>query len=95
MVELVKISLFESCGNYTQVYFDFKKPLIHKSLNLLEERLPEELFFRINRQQIINLKFIAKVEPWFNGSLKIIMKSGQDLEVSRRHSSRFKSMLSL
>ncbi|PIP80586.1 MAG: DNA-binding response regulator [Gammaproteobacteria bacterium CG22_combo_CG10-13_8_21_14_all_40_8] len=95
MVELQKIIYFESIGNYCRVYFDKQQPLIHKSLNQLEKRLPLDLFFRVNRQQMINLKFIQDVVPWFSGNLKLILKNGTEIEVSRRHASRFKNMLSL
>lgn len=95
MAKLVNISVFESCTNYTKVHFEGNSPLIHKSLNQLEERLPKSTFFRANRQQIINLNFIVSVEPWFNGNLRILLQGNVEVEVSRRHSNRFKNMLSL
>ena len=95
MLELVKIVHFTSCGNYTEVHFDGHKPLIHRSLNQLEQRLPGQLFFRANRQQIINIKKIASVELSIAGGLTVIMQDGSNVDVSRRHSSRFRQMLSL
>ena len=95
LVELNNIHLIESCGNYCQVYFDGHKPLIHKSLNQLEQRLPGDLFFRANRQQIINLKAIKGVELEVNNNLIIMLKTEQKVEISRRHTSRFKQLLSL
>jgi two-component system, LytTR family, response regulator len=95
ITQLTTISLFESCGNYTHVYFDGKKPLIHKSLNQLEQRLPIQHFFRANRQHIVNIKFISQLEPWINGGLKLTMLDQQEIEVSRRLSARFKNLMSL
>jgi len=95
MVNLNKVSMFESCGNYTHIHFDGNRPMIHKSLNQLEKRLPSELFFRANRQQIINLKCIKKVEPWINGNLQLTLINDTAIEISRRHTSRFKNLLSL
>lgn len=94
-VKLGDIRMFESVGNYSRIYFSDGKPLIHKSLNYLESVLDPETFFRINRQQIINLKHIEKLDSWFNGKLKIRLKSGEELEVSRRQSNRIKAMFSL
>ncbi len=94
MVKLSTIQLFEISGNNTQVYFEGNKPLIYKSLNQIESKLPEELFFRANRQQIINLKHIENVVPWFNGKLKITLTNQIEIEISRRASSEFKSKLS-
>lgn len=94
-VKLVDISLFESEGNYVRVYFDNFRPLIHRSLNALDERLDEKLFFRASRKHIINLKWIEKIEPWFNGGLMVSLKGGQKVEISRRQATKFKEKLSL
>ena len=94
LVKLKDISLFEIVGNYTQVYFEDKKPLIYKSLAQVEEKLPTEVFFRANRQQIININHVKKVVSWFNGKLKIEMNSGEEIEISRRQSYLFKEQLS-
>ncbi|WP_341221919.1 LytTR family DNA-binding domain-containing protein [Polaribacter atrinae] len=94
LVKLKDISLFEIVGNYTRVFFDQKKPLIYKYLAQVEEKLPTEVFFRANRQQIININHVKKVVSWFNGKLKIEMNSGEEIEISRRQSYLFKEQLS-
>ncbi len=94
-VKLSDIRLFESVGNYAKVYFSSNKPLILKSLNALEERLDEKVFFRANRKHIVNLRMIEKVEPYFNGGLLLEIKGGEKIEVSRRQAVKFKEMMSL
>ena len=94
-VKLDDIRMFESVGNYSRVYFEEEKPLIHKSLAYLEKTLDPAVFFRINRQQIINLHHIGTLDTWFSGKLKIKLKSGEELEVSRRQSNRIKEMFSI
>lgn len=94
-VELEKIRLFESEGNYVRVYFDEFRPLILKSLNALTDRLSEKYFFRASRKHIINLRWIDKVETWFNGGLLVILKDGTKVEVSRRQSVKLKEMMAL
>ena len=93
-VKLADIRLFESVGNYAKVYFDSNKPLILKSLNALEDRLDERVFFRANRKHIINLHWIEKIEPFFNGGLLVELKGGEKIEISRRQSVKFKEMMS-
>ena len=95
LVKIGDISLFEIVGNYTRVFFEEKKPMLYKSLNQVEEKLPEDSFFRANRQQIINTNYIENVVPWFNGKLKLTMKNGEEVEVSRRQSYIFKDRMSL
>ena len=94
-VSLKDIRYFESEGNYVQVFFNEEKPLILKSLNLLEEKLDEAFFFRANRKNIVNLKHITNIENWFSGTLRITLKPTEHIEVSRRQSSKFKALMSL
>lgn len=94
-VRLSNVRLFESDGNYIKVYFDNFKPMIHKSLNALDERLDEKSFFRASRKHIINLGWVEGIEPWFNGGLVVTLKGGDRIEVSRRQAARFKEMMSL
>jgi two-component system LytT family response regulator len=94
LVKIGDISHFEIVGNYTRVFFQENKPLVYKSLNQIEEKLPRTSFFRVNRQQIINTNFIANVVPWFNGKLKLTMQNGEEVEVSRRQSYLFKDRMS-
>jgi two-component system LytT family response regulator len=94
LVKIKDISLFEIVGNYTRVFFECNKPLIYKSLAQIEEKLPSDVFFRANRQQIININHVKKVVSWFNGKLKIEMNTGEEIEISRRQSYIFKEQLS-
>jgi two-component system, LytTR family, response regulator len=94
-VSLQNIRLFESEGNYVRVYFDNYRPLILRSLNSLETRLPEKSFFRASRKHIINLKWVDTIETWFNGGLMVKLKGGQEVEISRRQAVRLKEIMSL
>jgi len=64
LVKIQDISLFEIVGNYTRVFFEKNQPLIYKSLAQIEEKLPKDVFFRANRQQIININHVNKVVSW-------------------------------
>jgi len=94
-VRLADVRMFESDGNYIKVYFENFKPMIHKSLNALDERLDERCFFRASRKHIINLSWVEGIETWFNGGLLVKLKGGDKIEVSRRQAAKFKDMMSL
>jgi two-component system LytT family response regulator len=94
-VSLANIRFFESDGNYIKVYFEANRPMIHKSLNALDDRLDERAFFRASRKHIINLSWVESIEPWFNGGLMVKLKGGDKVEVSRRQAAKFKDMMSL
>ncbi len=94
-VRLSDVRLFESDGNYIKVYFENFKPMIHKSLNALDERLDDRTFFRASRKHIINLNWVQNIETWFNGGLMVQLKGGEKVEVSRRQAAKFKDKMSL
>lgn len=94
-VTLSDIFLIESVGNYAKIHFQNKNPLLHKSLNYLEEKLPRDYFFRANRQQIINVNFIKNIVPFFNNTLQIVLQSGQKVDISQRQSVKFKDVMGI
>lgn len=95
-IELSSVRMFESDGNYVKVHFDNKRPLILRSLNLLEEQLDPEFFFRANRKFIINIHKITSIENWFNGGLNVELEGSTDkIEISRRQATKFKETYSL
>lgn len=94
-VQLKHVRLFEVDGNYTKIYFEDHSPMIPRTLNYLESKLDQKVFFRANRQQIINLKWVERIEPWFSGSIRIYLKGGHEVDVSRRQTQRFKDLMSL
>lgn len=93
-VPLSNIVFFESCGNYAKVFFDKFNPLILKSLNSLEERLPEKHFFRTSRTQIINVDKIEKVIVFSPSIYKLILINKKEILLSRRQSVKFREMMS-
>ncbi len=94
-VPVREISLLESEGNHTRIHVREARPMIYRSLNALEERLPQSLFFRANRSQIINFDWIESIENWFSGGLKVKMKDGAAVEMSRRQAVAFRERKAL
>jgi two-component system, LytTR family, response regulator len=94
-VKISDIIYFESNGNYTKVFFDKYKPMILKSLNLLEERLDEKHFFRTSRTQIVNVNKIEKITTYSSNTYKLILINNQEILLSRRQSVKFKDLMSL
>jgi two-component system LytT family response regulator len=95
IVRVPDIFLLESEGNYTRVWFGNERPLIRRSLNTLEEQLDTAVFFRASRKQMINLKWIEKVDIAVSGGLVVTLRGGQTVEMSRRQSARLREAMSL
>jgi two-component system, LytTR family, response regulator len=90
-----KVHLIESMDNYARLFFDDKNVFLKTSLNLLEQKLDESLFFRVNRAQIINLNYIDKIIPLPGGKLKVLLKTGDALEASDRQSVKLKKLVKI
>lgn len=88
-LELGKLRLIESAGNYACLYFEDKKVLLKSSLSQLEERFGAA-FFRANRTQLVNTAYIKAVHPPENGRIKITLQTGEQLELSDRQSVKFR-----
>lgn len=94
-VTLKEIVYLESAGNYVKVFFNDKKPLLHRSMNYMEERLPDSIFFRANRQHIINTEFIKGIQPFLNNTLRVTMTDGTIIDISQRQAVRFKEQMGI
>ncbi len=94
LVPICDITLLESEGNYTKVYFSDEHPMIKRSLSQLEERLPENRFIRASRKHVVNMSAISSLEPIENGQLVLTLDNGKEIEMSRRQSQVFKELKS-
>ncbi|WP_027383456.1 LytR/AlgR family response regulator transcription factor [Epilithonimonas caeni] len=92
MVKMSEIYLFEVEGNYTKVFFRNEKAVLNRSLNLIERKLPQEKYFRANRNTIFNINYIENIENWFSGNLMIKLPYDNQVEISRRQAVLFKEI---
>lgn len=83
------VFLVESLDNYARLWFTDKKVLMKTSLNQLETKLDPNLFFRANRAQIIQLRFIEKINQ-SDGQLQVVLKNKTTVEVSTRQAAKLK-----
>ncbi len=95
LVELGDIWLFEAAGNHTRVFFGKEKPLINRSLHHLEAKLDDRVFFRANRHQIVNVKAVRAIHPWFGGRLLAKFEGGHEVTLSRRRARAFRELMSV
>jgi two-component system LytT family response regulator len=95
IVALSDIFLFESEGNYTRICFNGQRPLVRRSLDSLEAQFDPAMFFRASRREIVNLKWIDRVDITASGGLLVTLPGGKAVEMSRRQSIRLREILSL
>jgi two-component system LytT family response regulator len=95
MVKSEDLRLIESEGNYARLLFGTNRPLILRSLQSLQQRLDPAIFFRANRNQIVNLKWVKQMELNPDGSLTAILRDSNRVEFSRRQSQTFRDQMTL
>jgi two-component system, LytTR family, response regulator len=91
-VPMREVQLLTSEGNYVRLHWGKEKPLLARNLLAIEQRLDPTQFFRANRSQIVNLKFVVGVEPGVGGRLHAQLRDGQEIEISRRQARVFKAL---
>ncbi len=94
-VPLREVQLLTSEGNCVRLSWGKIKPLLARNLAAIEQRLDPAQFFRANRRQIINLRFIESIEAGVNGRLHAQLRDGPEVEISRRQARLFKVLTSI
>jgi two-component system LytT family response regulator len=89
-IPLHEVSVLTAEGNYVRVQWGRERPLLGRSLVTLEAKLDARRFFRANRQQLINLSFVARVDLGVGGTLQVLLRDGQEIQISRRQARLFR-----
>jgi two-component system LytT family response regulator len=82
-------------GNYARVAFRGERALLARSLSALEARIDPALFFRANRNTLVNLRAIASIDPWINEGYRLKLRDGAEIDVSRRQARELRERLAL
>lgn len=92
LVKLIDIVRLKSDGNYITFYTsNGEKFTVIKTMKYFEEKLPNNLFFRVHQSHIINFKHIVKVLT--SDGYSIIMNDGFAVPLSKDKKERFRSFL--
>lgn len=77
------------------VSFNEEKHILDITMEQLEEQLNPSLFYRANRQIILNVDAIVRIHNYFNGKLKVDVKPtySEDITISRLKAKNFKQWL--
>jgi two-component system, LytTR family, response regulator len=94
-IPIGELRLLETDGNFTRLHLKNEKPLLYRTLNSLEERLPPSMFIRANRSQIVNMRHIKDMHPWFSGGVKAVLNDGTEVEFSRRQTRALRAQTGL
>ena len=94
-VALGEISRIVVDGNYARLWFRGQNALLSRSLAALEARLEPGLFFRANRNTLVNLRKVRGVELSVADGYDLTLEDGSQVEVSRRQARELRERLAL
>ena len=96
ILEVEQISHIATIESGVKAYLhDGNSLTLSHTMNELEQELDRSLFFRANRQFIVNVNSISRISNYFNSKLLIRLKGYPNVEIvlSRERSSLFKEWL--
>src|SRR6478609_3307715 len=87
IVPIGDVSRLSAAGNYVEVHTPSRRHLVRATLSRLAQRLDPAEFLRVHRSHLVRANAIAEVAPWAHGDLKLTLKDGSELMLSRRYRS--------
>jgi two-component system, LytTR family, response regulator len=84
-VRLAEIEWVDASHNHVVLHVGEQSYKHRESLNSLETRLDSSRFVRVHRSTIVNIDYVAEMQPWFGGDNVLIMRRGQRLRVGRHY----------
>jgi two-component system LytT family response regulator len=91
-VDIEDIDWIEAAENYVQLHVGRAEHLLHVTMSALEKQLDPELFLRIHRGVIVNVRRIKEMQPVTHGEYVITLGNGMRVQSGRAYSERLKAL---
>lgn len=91
------IVFMESFGNEIHIHLsqEDEPTIIQEKLYALESKYEAYGFIRVNKSQLINIRFIKEIEPWIGQKYILMMNNDKRIDVNRTYYKKFKQYLKL
>jgi len=77
---------------YIKIHVDGKFYLVRQSLKSMESRLPEEVFYRVHKSNIVNRLYIENIKSKHNGDYELTLSTGTTVNMSRNYKACIKEI---
>jgi two-component system LytT family response regulator len=84
-VNVEDILYVQAAENYVQLHLKSARHLLHVPIATLEASLDPEMFLRIHRSMIVNVKQVKELETGPHGEYIVVLQGGTKLQSSRSH----------
>jgi two-component system LytT family response regulator len=85
VVPIADVQRLSAAGNYVEVHTAARRYLVRATLSRLALRLDEVEFLRVHRSHLVRADFVAAIAPWAHGDLRLTLKDGSEVMLSRRY----------
>ena len=93
-VNLEDVLWIEAAENYVQLHTASSRHLVHSTMQSMLERLDPEVFARIHRSAIVNVRHITQIETVGQGDYMLTLDNGFCIQSSRTYSEIIKRLVS-
>jgi hypothetical protein len=80
-----EIEWLQASGNYVNLHVRGRDYPLRVTMAGIEARLDAQYFVRVHRSYVINLDFLAEIEPLDTGDARLLMRDGVKIPCSRRY----------
>jgi len=93
-VRLEDIQWVSAEGNYLRLHLEKESYLLRATMASLENRVSPELFMRIHRSTMVNLRFVKEMDMGASlGESVVVLQNGTRLNLSRGYRHRLKNLI--
>src|ERR1700680_3681442 len=92
-LDLDEIDWVEAAANYVRLNVGKEAYLLRETISRIAERLNPNLFIRIHRSPIVNVRKIKELIPVNSGEYIVILKTGKELSCSRGYRAGLQSVI--
>lgn len=85
LIDIDEVERIVAAGNYVEVHAGAKPQRMRETMANLESRLDPQRFIRVSRAAFVGIAHIREVQPLFNGDFVVLLKSGAQVNGSRRY----------
>jgi two-component system, LytTR family, response regulator len=79
--------------NYVRICTANESHLLRETMAGMESKLDSQMFMRVHRSAIVNLKYVKEVRREGSGDFSVLLSNGQKVAMSRSHHSHIDSLI--
>ncbi len=79
--------------NYVRICTGTESHLLRETMTAMESKLDSQMFMRVHRSAIVNLKYVKEVRRETSGDFSVLLSNGQKVAMSRSHHTHIDNLI--